>query len=446
MTTHLTGAAVAASNGHLDQIDYSAGASALAGQTLARLGARSPIAILSDGVATPVDDGDLLAKVVASIEASGLVTEIVTPLIDDHGLVLDERTVQDSADRLAAAGGVVSVGSGTITDLGKAATAEGVPLVAVQSAASVNGYADAMSVLINAGAKSTRPTRWPNAILIESDALERSPDTLVGSGVGDAVAIGSSIADWVLASHLTGAEADPAVLTDLMDAVGRLHDGREADGAMPALVDALTYGGLSIGVVGSTAPLSGCEHLTSHILDMAAIAEGTEHDLHGRQVGVATVLSTALWEIALERDLVRIDSGTTYPEDTLDRVDTTWRVVDPSGRLSETCQANVAQKIAVWQETAATRPTIDADLVDRLRGLLAAPQYVARTLSQWGAPLTFSALTPAISEERAKWVLSALPFMRNRVTLADLLVMNGAWDDELIDAVFARAAAAGGGA
>jgi glycerol-1-phosphate dehydrogenase [NAD(P)+] len=231
-----------------------------------------------------------------------------------------------------------------------------------------------------------------------------------------------------------------------MDAVGRLHDGREVDGAMPALVDALTYGGLSIGVVGSTAPLSGCEHLTSHILDMAAIAEGTEHDLHGRQVGVATVLSTALWEIALERDLVRIDSGTTYPEDTLDRVDTTWRVVDPSGRLSETCQANVAQKIAVWQETAATRPTIDADLVDRLRGLLAAPQYVARTLSQWGAPLTFSALTPAISEERAKWVLSALPFMRNRVTLADLLVMNGAWDDELIDAVFARAAAAGGGA
>src|SRR5699024_7287850 len=143
MTTHLTEAAVAASDGHLDQIDHLAGAAARAGQTLARLGARSPIAILSDGVAKPVDDGDLLARVLASIEAADLDVEIVTPLTGDHGLVLDEATVRDCADRLARAGGVVSVGSGTITDLGKAATADGVPLVVVQSAASVNGYADA---------------------------------------------------------------------------------------------------------------------------------------------------------------------------------------------------------------------------------------------------------------------------------------------------------------
>ncbi|MGC5616387.1 iron-containing alcohol dehydrogenase [Georgenia sp. Z1491] len=444
---HRREVAAAASGGELEHLEYGVDAGARAGEVLAALGARGTVAVLADTVPKPTGDGDLLEIAVAAVRRAGYDVARATPCTGPHGVVLDESTVDEAAAALAGAGAVVSVGSGTVTDLAKAATPTGVPLVAVQSAPSVNGYADPLSVLVRGGAKSTVPTRWPNALLVDAGALEHSPDLLVGAGVGDAVAVASSVADWVLAARLgAGGPADPAVLADLLGAVADLRTGRSADGSMTALVDALTYGGLSIGVVGSTAPLSGCEHLTSHILDMAAMAADAPHDLHGRQVGVATVLSTALWQEALERDLVRIDDATAFPDDVEHRVERTWRVVDPTGRLGATCRASVGEKVAAWEQGRATRRPLDDAFLDRLRALLRPPEEVAATLRAWGAPTRFGELEPAVAPERARWVLSALPFMRNRVTLADLLVMNDAWDDDLLDAVLDRAARAGGGA
>lgn len=442
-----TEAAAHASAGELAHLEYAEDAAGRSGEVLARLGALSPVALLFDAVPKPAAGRDLTDRVRDSVTAAGFDAVTVVARGAAHGVVLDEATVDDAARRLAGAGAVVSVGSGTVTDLGKAATPAGVPLVAVQSAPSVNGYADPLSVLVRGGAKSTVPTRWVNALLIDGAAADEAPDLLVGAGVGDAVAIASSVADWTLATRLAGgAPADVGVLADLLDAVGRLGPGRSAPGAMESLVDALTYGGLAIGVLGSTAPLSGCEHLTSHVLDMAAMAEGGAHDLHGRQVGVATVLSTALWQEALDRGLVRTDAATAYPVDVLARVESTWRAVDPTGRLGDTCRENVARKVTAWEEGRRSREPLTPQFVDELRGRLWTPDEVVRTLSAWGAPTRFAELEPTVSRERTRWALSALPFMRNRVTLADLLVMHGAWDDDLLDAVLERAARAGGGA
>ena len=111
-----------------------------------------------------------------------------------------------------------------------------------------------------------------------------------------------SPADWYLACALGLDRAfDGAALQPVLDAAeGLLTADPSTPEALTALVDTLTLGGLAIGATGTTASLSGCEHLISHLLDMAAMADGTEHDLHGAQVGVASVVAAALWEIALE--------------------------------------------------------------------------------------------------------------------------------------------------
>ena len=50
---------------------------------------------------------------------------------------------------------------------------------------------------------------------------------------------------------------------------------------------------------GSSLPASGGEHLVSHTLDMMSHVDGVPHDLHGRQVGVSTILVAAMYERAL---------------------------------------------------------------------------------------------------------------------------------------------------
>ena len=120
-----------------------------------------------------------------------------------HGVVLDEATVAAGADAARGASLLVSVGSGTVTDLAKQAAAElDVPVVVVQTAASVNGYADSLSVLVRDGAKRTVPSVWPSALIVDHDVLRGAPDRLTRSGVGDATAAWTGPADWYLACAL----------------------------------------------------------------------------------------------------------------------------------------------------------------------------------------------------------------------------------------------------
>jgi len=73
--------------------------------------------------------------------------------------------------------------------------------------------------------------------------------------------------------------------------------------AIAALFNALVWSGIAMTVVGTSAPASGGEHMLSHTLDMMSSVDGAGHDLHGRQVGLGTIFSCALYEriAAIER-------------------------------------------------------------------------------------------------------------------------------------------------
>ncbi len=216
---------------------------------------------------------------------------------DDGAVHADEQTVAAAAAAVSGAGCVVTAGSGTITDIGKAAAPEDAGLVCVQTAASVNGYADPFSVLLlRDGVKRTTPTRWPDALLIDSAVLASAPADLNRAGLGDEMAMFTASADWYLASVLGAGPtegADPAWhpgiawLTraagdHLAELAGRLGS---ADG-LAALARILTLSGIAMGVAGSTAPASGMEHAVSHLVEMAADARGEPGSFHGTQVGV----------------------------------------------------------------------------------------------------------------------------------------------------------------
>lgn len=409
------------------------------------------LGLLHDGTAKPAARGDVLDGVRERLADRTL--RSVTAPAGAHGVVLDEPTVASAVDGCRGLAGLISVGSGTVSDLGKAVAAElDLPLIAVQTAASVNGYADSLSVLVRNGAKRTLPTTWPRALVIDHDVVDRAPDALTRSGVGDAVAAWVAPADWYLANALgldTGWDED-AIAPVVRSAQGLIDLDPAEPAALAGLVDVLTVGGLAIGHTGSTAGLSGVEHLISHLLDMAAMADGSDHDLHGAQVGVATVVSCALWQIALEE----MDLGALVPDDLVPpadlehRVRQSWIDLDPTGRVGSECWTSVQRKFATW---AANRSSVDAFFARWpeheavLRRLAHPPRTPAAALANWGAPRTFSALTPAVDVDRARWALRSLPYMRDRFTLTDLLLLAGRWDDALIDAVLDRAASVGGG-
>jgi glycerol-1-phosphate dehydrogenase [NAD(P)+] len=116
----------------------------------------------------------------------------------------DEPTLGAAVGAAAGAACVVTVGSGTITDIGKESARDGRPLVAVQTATSVNGYADPFSVLLYRGVKRTAVSRWPDALVIDPEVLLDAPPDLNRAGAGDMMAMFTANADWYLASAVFG--------------------------------------------------------------------------------------------------------------------------------------------------------------------------------------------------------------------------------------------------
>jgi glycerol-1-phosphate dehydrogenase [NAD(P)+] len=435
----------------LQAVESGPGALAALPAVLDRFVPIGELGLVGDGVPKTYRGGDLDAAVRALVPA-GTPTRTVTAAAGAHGTVLDEATVAAARDAARGATLLLAVGSGTVTDLAKQVGAElDVAVVVVQTAASVNGYADSLSVLVRNGAKRTVPSTWPSALIIDHDVLRTAPHRLTRAGVGDAVAAWCAPADWYLACALgLDREFDGEVLAPVLDAAdGLLSADVDTPEALTALSDTLTLGGLAIGATGTTASLSGCEHLISHVLDMAAMADDTGHDLHGAQVGVASVVSGALWEIALDGDLGALDvHDLAPPDDVAARVHASWIGLDPTGRVGAECWTSVERKFTTWAAhrdgTAQVLEEWDAH-EETLRRYALAPEVPARALRRWGAPLRFADLTPAVDADRARWALRCLPFMRDRFTLADLLLLAGRWTDELVERVLDRASAAGGG-
>ena len=216
--------------------------------------------------------------------------------------VCDELTKDRVAAELPSGDVLVAVGSGVVNDLSKWIAGErGVPYAVFATAASMNGYSAANVATSVRGVKSLFRARAPLAIAAAPAVIEDAPFELTASGLGDAIAKPVSTADWLMNHRLFGEEFSRPVAEIIdriegsyLDAPERL--ARREPAAIRALFEALVYSGCAMTLQGSSLPASGGEHLVSHTLDMLAHVDGTGHDLHGRQVGVATIFAAELYQ------------------------------------------------------------------------------------------------------------------------------------------------------
>ena len=271
--------------------------------TCARYAEARRCAVLMD-VRTGAAAGRRAAQVLG--EAGWDVNEVIVEDAPGGGSpVCDDTTKAALAPRLGDVGLVVPVGSGVVNDLGKWLAFEaGAPFVTFATAASMNGYASANVAPAIDGVKTLLRARPPEAVLGEPAVLAAAPYEMTAAGLGDVLAKSVSSTDWLLNHRLFGddycawsvgliADLEPMYL-DHPDAIRRREPG-----AVAALFDALLLTGVAMTLAETSAPASGGEHLVSHSLDMMSSLDGRPHDLHGRQVGVGTVLTAELYRRVL---------------------------------------------------------------------------------------------------------------------------------------------------
>jgi glycerol-1-phosphate dehydrogenase [NAD(P)+] len=209
--------------------------------------------------------------------------------------------------------------------------------------------------------------------------------------------------------------------------------------------------GITLGVAGKTAPLSGTEHLVSHLIDMAAEQSGRPVAFHGAQVAVASVPVAAAWEVFLaDFDPSVLNLEDLFPDESEMEpvVRGAFAGIDPSGGVGEECWNDYTRKLALWRRS---REGVERFLEEwpehrtRIREMVLPPERLGGALREAGAPARFGELDPPVSPEVARWALGNCHLMRNRFTLADLLFFADLWDDALVERALERARAAGGG-
>lgn len=412
--------------------------------------------LLRDGVAKRIGSHDLHSVVTTALRLDGPVRDLV--LSGGHGTVhADEETVDAVLAGTAGARVLVTVGSGTLADLGKvAAAAHRLPHVIVQTAASVNGFADDQSVLLRSGVKRTVASRWPDALIVDADILAAAPPELNRAGVGDLMSMFTALPDWLLASTVgfnAGYHQTPVDMVRphgerLLALAPRLA---AADpGALAVLAELLTLSGVSMGVAGCTSPSSGMEHLISHLLDMHAAANGHDPDSHGAQVGVGSVVAAATW--ARVRAMLGTgavpDIRLPDPDGAKRRIEDAFLPLDATGRTAAECWAAYSVKL---RELGRLLPRLRRLLalwrpLDKQLGqLLVGPARLTDTLGVLGAPVKFADLRPGYGPEVARWAITNAHLMRERFTIADLGDLLGLGGPEGSEAVLADLVTVGAG-
>ena len=355
----------------------------------------------------------------------------------------DLETAQRLADELGGPGGgfaaIVSIGSGSITDVAKYArhlyvkeSGRRIPFVCFPTAASVTAYTSALAVLTIAGAKRTLPAAAPDSVICDLCTIAAAPPAMTQAGFGDVLARGVSYGDWFLANQLgmdDGFSVVPGKLLEyaerkLLDQAAEVAAGRPD--AIRAVMDALLLSGMAMSIARQTAPLSGWEHAISHFLDLTAQADGREPALHGGQVGIATLISARAYEWSWnECDLERLTNDRDIVfyrgllEETFKRV--------PSGKaLVPELWREFSKKVARWHSAIDVRRSFiirkrAGEFDEFISKSVRSAAEIDNALRQAGAPRRWRDLDEPIAEHSVIAAVSHAHLVRARFTYGDFL-------------------------
>jgi glycerol-1-phosphate dehydrogenase [NAD(P)+] len=395
---------------------------------------------------------DLKALICEILKNAGQRFEAIWLEADRTGQVhTDFSQINIVKARLQKDSAVLSVGSGTVTDIAKHACyifqqeqeLQWLPFVVYQTANSVSAYTSNMAPTFVDGVKRTLPSRYPDVLICDLETLRDAPRAMTVAGVGDLLAAFSSYADWWLAYRLgldkTYTEFAQTLMGPLdeifLEQAEGLRQGTLESTAVLAKLIAL--GGLAMSLSHATAPLSGYEHVISHVLDL--VAERKERPLaqHGTQVALTTLLTTAAYQVFFnEFEPAEVNLENCYPteEQMRARIESAFSPLDPTGRVAAECWSDYKLKLEAWH---AQRADFEEALRDwpeietHLRSLVKPPEVASRILRAIASPVSFEGLTPAPTAAEVQFAFRSAPLIRHRFTLGDLFVFLN-WDQETL--------------
>src|SRR5688572_18479376 len=288
-----------------------------------------PLCVVMDRTPMKREGRDLKELILQILKQAGYKVEVIWLEPDHTGQVhTDFSQINSVKARLTENSAVISVGSGTVTDIAKHASyvyqqehdTAPLPFVVYQTANSVSAYTSNMAPTFVDGVKRTLPSRYPDVLVCDLETLRDAPRSMTVAGVGDLLAAFGSYADWWLAYRLgidnTYTEFAQTLMGPLdeifLEQAKALQAGTLE--SMSILAKLIALGGLAMSLSHATAPLSGYEHVISHVLDL--VAEQNQRPLaqHGTQVAMATRLTTKAYQVFLEEfEPDEVNLETCYP-------------------------------------------------------------------------------------------------------------------------------------
>ncbi|PYZ98253.1 glycerol dehydrogenase [Alteribacter lacisalsi] len=188
-------------------------------------------------------------------------------------------------DAIAAAGG------GTILDYGKYIShLIKKPFISVPTSPANDGFASATCSLLVNGKKTTVPAQVPYGVIADLTEIKKAPEPFILAGIGDLMSNITALQDCEFEMLHKNTAIHPFALMLSKKAVNSFVRTPMTDTASPVLIkeltSSLTMSGISTVISGSTAPVSGSEHLISHALDKIS----PQPWMHGIQTGLGAYI------------------------------------------------------------------------------------------------------------------------------------------------------------
>jgi glycerol-1-phosphate dehydrogenase [NAD(P)+] len=435
----------------LKRMIFESGAYRRIGECLRAAGAErtKPILVVMDPTPMSREGESLKPLILSQLEMEGWQPEKVVIPPDGSGQIhAGMDTISYVKERIRPGVSVLSLGSGSVTDITKHAcylyeqeNGETIPLVAYQTANSVTAFTSSMAVLFMHGVKRTVASRYPDALVCDLETLRDAPYEMTAGGVGDLLAVFVSYPDWYLAHRLGLDETYSEFALQLLGPVDEILKSEAAGisgGALASgsvLAKCIALAGIAMSLAHATTPLSGFEHVISHVLDMQAEVDHRPLAVHGTQVALAAMIGVEVYRLfAEEFDPSQMVLDACYPDPEAMRlvIEDAFSGIDPSGKVAEECYSDYRQKLEAWNTSRHLHQQVLSDW-DEFRARMLRDTRPLETLVEIlravRSPLKWSQLNPPITEEQVKFAFMNANLMRKRLTIGDLLFYFR-WDRE----------------
>jgi len=357
---------------------------------------------------------------------------LTTYQFDSHPVATDAliETVRGLMQESAL---VISVGSGTVNDLGKYSSSEDkIDFWSVPTAPSMNGYTSGIAAIKVKGVKRTLPATPPRRLYVLPEVIQQAPLKLRQAGFCDVLAKVVSDIDWQCESLLFSGSycVLPAAMMAEVEKSYSEHPeeiGRGDESAVMGLFNGLLLSGVAMSLAGSSAPASGGEHLVSHFWDMREAITGREPELHGLQVGVGIILSTACYQ-----RLRQLDASSVQPQAEQVFAVTAAQIPAIWGPYADEVAKQFHNKREVLRQFDSLLPQ-KWDQLQSLFGQVQPPEYFVELFARTGAPFNLEAFR--LTED--EFILAALNSraIRERITVLDLATHAGVLEAATEDAL-----------